>query len=303
MGAGLFLLTGHRIPDIFIRIPAGPGPGIIGNRVSINVNSVFRKRYQEEYRAMGKLFEKFPDPLARLIVVFLALLVVGVIVVVVLIPKPMKDVEMQWADAVKREQARPVKYAGFHACAECHDTLYDTKKKGYHRDLSCETCHGPAKSHTENPEKVKPVIPAERTFCPQCHAYNPSRPRGFPQINPVAHNPLKACASCHNPHDPKPPTTPKECSACHGEIARMKAVSHHVQLECTTCHETPQRHKISPRAVKPSKPQAREFCGKCHGKDATVKLAKNAPKIDMAEHGEKYVCWQCHYPHSPEVEQ
>ena len=106
-GAGLFLLTGHGIPDIFFRFPAGPGPGIIGNCVSIKIYSVFRKRYQEEYRAMGKLFEKFPDPLARLIVVFLALLVVGVIVVVVLIPKPMKDVEMQWADAVKREQARP----------------------------------------------------------------------------------------------------------------------------------------------------------------------------------------------------
>jgi len=71
---------------------------------------------------MGKLFERFPDPLARLIVVVLALFVVGVIVVV-LIPRPMKDVGMQWGDAVKREQARPVKYAGFHACAECHDKI------------------------------------------------------------------------------------------------------------------------------------------------------------------------------------
>jgi len=21
------------------------------------------------------------------------------------------------------------------------------------------------------------------------------------------------------------------------------------------------------------------------------------PTVDMATHGEKYVCWQCHYPH------
>jgi ribosomal protein S27AE len=57
--------------------------------------------------------------------------------------------------------------------------------------------------------------------------------------------------------------------------------------------------------VKPTKPQNREFCGKCHAKDTREtreKLASSAPKIDMAEHGEKYVCWQCHYPHSPEVE-
>src|SRR5512143_3895681 len=122
---------------------------------------------------MGKLFERFPDPLARLIVVFLALLAVGVIVVVVLIPKPMKDVEIQWADAVKREQARPVKYAGFHACADCHDKLYEMKKTGYHRDLSCETCHGPAQRHTENPEKVTPVTPAPRPAGPQRHPPHP----------------------------------------------------------------------------------------------------------------------------------
>jgi len=252
---------------------------------------------------MGKLFERFPDPLARLIVVVSALVALGAFAYFVLIPKSVKDVEMQWADAIKREKARPVKYAGFHVCEECHGEIHNKKKTGYHKDLSCETCHGPAKAHTEDPDKVKPNIPTARTFCPQCHAYNPSRPRGFPQINPVAHNPLKPCSSCHNPHDPKPPTTPKECSACHGEIARMKAVSHHVQLECTTCHQAPQQHKISPRSVKPTKPQTREFCGKCHGKDSKDKLAKNAPKVDMGEHGEKYVCWQCHYPHSPEVEQ
>ena len=44
------------------------------------------------------------------------------------------------------------------------------------------------------------------------------------------------------------------------------------------------------------------ICGKCHAKDARDKMAKNAPKVDLGTHGEKYVCWQCHYPHSPEVE-
>jgi hypothetical protein len=24
---------------------------------------------------------------------------------------------------------------------------------------------------------------------------------------------------------------------------------------------------------------------------------KGVPTIDMDTHGEKYVCWQCHYPH------
>jgi len=251
---------------------------------------------------MVKFPEKMPDSLARLLVVFVVL-TAALATTWVLIPRAKKDVKVQWAEATEREKALPLQYAGFRACEECHGEIHNKKKAGYHRDLACETCHGPAKAHTEDPDKVKPAIPSARAFCPQCHAYNPSRPRGFPQINPVAHNPLKACASCHNPHDPKPPTTPKECSACHGEIARTMAVSHHVQLECTVCHQAPQQHKITPRAAKPSKPQSREFCGKCHGKDSKEKLAKSAPKIDIDEHGEKYVCWQCHYPHSPEVEQ
>jgi ribosomal protein S27AE len=29
---------------------------------------------------------------------------------------------------------------------------------------------------------------------------------------------------------------------------------------------------------------------------------KDVPKVDFASHGEKYLCWQCHYPHLPEIE-
>jgi hypothetical protein len=251
---------------------------------------------------MVKFPEKIPDSLARLLVVVLALAALGAFVVFVLIPRPMKDVRFQWAEDIKRERARPVQYAGAGVCAECHDEIHASKRSGYHRDLSCETCHGPARGHADDPEKVRPVVPTGRAFCPQCHAYDPSRPRGFPMINPAAHNPLQACVACHNPHDPKPPAAPKECSACHGEIARTMAVSHHVGLECATCHDAPPQHRISPRAVRPTKPQAREFCGKCHAKEGKDRLAAGAPKIDMASHGEKYVCWQCHYPHSPEVD-
>jgi len=59
---------------------------------------------------------------------------------------------------VRRDQegeARPVRYAGFQACEECHGEIHNKKKTGYHRDLSCETCHGPAKAHAENPDNTK----------------------------------------------------------------------------------------------------------------------------------------------------
>jgi hypothetical protein len=25
-----------------------------------------------------------------------------------------------------------------------------------------------------------------------------------------------------------------------------------------------------------------------------------APKVDMNQHGDTFLCWQCHYPHLPE---
>ena len=110
---------------------------------------------------------------------------------------------------------------------------------------------------------------------------------------------MKACASCHEAHDPRTPETPKECSACHAEIARTKSVSHHVYVTCVKCHETPEDHKISPRVYRPNKPVSREFCGSCHAKGADA--SKDILRIDMETHGERYVCWQCHYPHLPEA--
>ncbi|MBI3193823.1 MAG: hypothetical protein HYZ34_05040 [Ignavibacteriae bacterium] len=243
-----------------------------------------------------KFFKRFPEQVRRLSVVFLVL-IGGFLLVRFMLPPEMKDSELHVKSTVERETVKPVKYAGSEVCADCHEE-YNLKKHGYHRNLSCETCHGTAKEHSENPTEIKPFAPKQREFCSRCHTYDRSRPTGFPQINPIAHNPLKPCVQCHNPHDPKPPTVPQECQACHAEIARTKAVSKHVLLECTVCHEAPQEHKVSPREVKSSIPSDRDFCGKCHGTEATDQIS---PKVDLTSHGEKYLCWQCHYPHQPEI--
>lgn len=245
---------------------------------------------------MKHLLEKIPDTLVRLLVV-VAIMVLGVLGIRALLPASLKDRQMQIQSTIERETAKPIRHAGSAVCTDCHEQAAK-KKEGYHRNLSCETCHGPAKEHSENPSEVKPNLPRLREFCVRCHAYNPSRPTGFPQINPAAHNPLQPCITCHDPHDPKPPTVPHECNACHAEIARMKATSPHVFLECTTCHSVPDGHKVTPRAVSATIPMERNFCGKCHEKASSV---KETPKVDFLTHGEKYLCWQCHYPHMPEV--
>ena len=70
-------------------------------------------------------------------------------------------------------------------------------------------------------------------------------------------------------------------------------------LECTTCHTTPEGHKVTPHSVLPTKPVTRDFCGTCH---STESGAAGVPHVDIRTHWETYLCWQCHYPHLPEVE-
>jgi len=246
---------------------------------------------------MTSPLRRIPEALKRISVVFVVL-AVAIIALRFFLPASLKDRNMFVRTTIEREMAKPLRHAGSDVCSGCHEQ-YQIKKAGYHRNLSCETCHGPAQEHVDNPADVKPMMPKLREYCVRCHTYNPSRPTGFPQINPAAHNPMKPCFTCHNPHDPKPPSVPQECQACHAEIARTKAVSPHVSLECTTCHVVPNQHKVTPRVIAASIPGEREFCGKCHAKDAPV---KETQKIDLGSHGEKYLCWQCHYPHMPEVD-
>jgi ribosomal protein S27AE len=244
-----------------------------------------------------------PPQIRRLAVVAVLLLIAYFAARSVLVPKTFGDRGHYRAAAVDSIEKLPIHYAGREACAMCHPAEVAKKAASFHRGVACEVCHGPAAAHTTDPVGHKPPAPRDRSFCPTCHAYNPARPTGFPQIDPIQHNPVAPCFSCHNPHDPTPPHPPESCSACHGSIARTKAVSPHAQLACTECHTADPKHAQSPRAYLPTKPPTREFCGRCHATGAPPPAnLPNArpPKVDMATHGERYVCWQCHYPHFPE---
>ena len=241
-----------------------------------------------------------PQQISRLIIIFAALIVGLVAVRHVLVPPTFGELGHYRSAAIDSVLAQPIHYAGEQVCAECHDEIFDTKQESLHRTVACEVCHGPAAAHVDDSDENKPPAPRQRGYCPLCHGYNASRPTGFPQIDPTAHNPVKPCIGCHDPHQPVTPHVPESCSACHGSIARTKAVSHHAELPCTRCHEAPEAHKVTPRQVRPGKPQARALCGECHAGESDA--PRVIPRIDMASHGNGYVCWQCHYPHHPEVE-
>lgn len=239
---------------------------------------------------------RIPQQVPRLALVFVAAVAALVIARSLLVPESFGDSGHYRAAALDLVASHPIKYAGQRECGVCHSDVAETKADGNHRGLSCEVCHGPAAAHTNAPMDVKPTIPRGRDQCTLCHAYNPSRPTGFAQIDSVAHNPRMPCQGCHTPHAPVPPVTPRACSACHGQISTQLSVSHHAALECTTCHEAPPAHRENPRLVRPSKPTSRSFCGGCHAGGLA-----DIPQISLDSHNSGYLCWQCHYPHHPEA--
>lgn len=242
---------------------------------------------------------KIPQQFLPLALIFLSAIAALVIARELFVPETFGDIGHYRAASVGEIAALPIVYAGSEACYDCHDDIVDTKKQSNHKGVSCEACHGPAAQHIEAPDEFTPRAPRGRGYCPLCHGYNPSRPSGFPQVIAQSHNPGKACMTCHEPHNPLLPHAPEECSACHREIASKKAVSHHTDLPCAQCHVVPEEHRINPRGFAAGKPVSKETCGQCH--DEGADSPKHIPRIDVENHGQRYLCWDCHYPHFPEA--
>ena len=100
----------------------------------------------------------------------------------------------------------PVKYQDGKYCVSCHAGQTQKLASSPHKDIECENCHGPAKSHPADPRKLD--LDRSRELCLRCHSYlsYPTSQRSkIKGVNPGRHNPGLNCVMCHKPHEASRP--------------------------------------------------------------------------------------------------
>ena len=140
--------------------------------------------------------------LLRMAAVFLVGLILFLFFRSAFIPKSFGRYGHFRGDAIAEITARPIAYAGHQTCEGCHPDEADTKSKGVHAHVNCESCHGPLAKHADDPASVTPKLPDVATLCVRCHSENIAKPQGFPQVNAKEHSGGQLCDTCHQPHSP-----------------------------------------------------------------------------------------------------
>ena len=146
---------------------------------------------------------KDSEHLVRMVAVLLAGLVLFLVIRQAIVPKGFGKYGHYRAGALDDIAARPISFAGRTTCEACHDEQAKLKSSGKHAGLGCETCHGPAAAHTEDPTSHAVAKPDPKVLCVRCHEADPARPHGFPQVVSKEHAGETSCAECHKPHSPQ----------------------------------------------------------------------------------------------------
>jgi predicted CXXCH cytochrome family protein len=120
------------------------------------------------------------------------------------------DYRYQWHRVANEQEWKEfkVKYRGSSYCKDCHTQQFKEVGASLHAKVSCESCHGPAINHPDNPARL--TIDNSRSLCLRCHSDLPYRrtqyselPKGeikLKMVDPDIHNPEMECIACHNPH-------------------------------------------------------------------------------------------------------
>jgi hypothetical protein len=143
---------------------------------------------------------KFPPQLLRIILLTIGIVCAYFTARYILTPQSFGQYGHYRGDALQEVAAREPYWAGKKSCAECHEDHLNKLTKGEHKNLSCETCHGPARAHVQNPDVQ--LVKLTFSHCVRCHEADPAKPKWMHQITPKLHYTGQRCTECHVPHQP-----------------------------------------------------------------------------------------------------
>ena len=147
---------------------------------------------------MGPL--KMPPQILRLVLLTLGIIGSYMVARAFLTPASFHQYGWYRGDALEEIASLPRSYAGRKACDECHSDESARLAKGEHKTISCESCHGAAAEHVDNPDvKLRKLTDND---CVGCHLSSPSRPKFLKQIDLQEHYRGQRCVECHVPHQP-----------------------------------------------------------------------------------------------------
>ncbi len=90
----------------------------------------------------------------------------------------------------------------------------------------------------------------------------------------------------------------ESCFDCHDDIFEFKKQDMHVDISCETCHGPGLEHVNSMEAADIMVPAGRDFCGRCHYKNAG-RPGKVVTQIEPGNHNVDQDCIECHNSHQP----
>ena len=158
---------------------------------------------------------------------------------------------------------------GFHDATHAHLTM--TGDDGKKKNVSCESCHGPASLHVKAGTRATIINPKiAPDTCVQCHL-NTRAEFSLPHTHPVLAGKL-ACTQCHNPHEGE--------AHAHGAGARTLAAAS--EATCAKCHPAQTGPFVFQHEA------MREGCASCHAPHGSV-------NDKMLKSRGTSLCYQCHF--------
>lgn len=120
------------------------------------------------------------------------------------------DYRYQWHRVANEQEWKDfkIKYRGEAYCRDCHADQSEKVVESVHAKVQCESCHGPAIDHPDDPKKLN--VDRGRGLCLRCHSSLPYRPANYAELSKgqmqlkmvkaEEHNPGVNCVDCHDAH-------------------------------------------------------------------------------------------------------